>query len=127
MAADTGIFLVLAVHHGHRVPADQALDAPLQHAISGIRVFLLHRDGVDVGSVQLHRNLDPRLSCALDQGFQKFASAGGAFILHHLVKGFQPLRYFLFRINFGFRRKLQYSIVDFLGCHIDLCNLPARC
>src|ERR1700751_5082719 len=36
MAADAGIFLVLAMHHGHRIPAHQALDAALQLAIAGI-------------------------------------------------------------------------------------------
>src|SRR5450432_439939 len=39
VAADAGIFLVLAMHHGHRVPADQALDAALQFAVAGIRYF----------------------------------------------------------------------------------------
>ena len=30
VAADSWVLLVLAMHHGHRVPANQALDAPLQ-------------------------------------------------------------------------------------------------
>ena len=40
VAADSGIFLVLAVHHGHGVPANQALDAALQRAVAGIGKLL---------------------------------------------------------------------------------------
>jgi hypothetical protein len=46
-------------------------------------------------------------------------------VFDHLIESFQPFRDFLFRIRFRLQRKLQYSIVDFLRCHIDLCDLPA--
>src|SRR5258708_38446671 len=54
MAADAGIFLVLAMHHRHGVPAHQALDSPLQSAVTGIRLFFIRGDGVDVGRVELN-------------------------------------------------------------------------
>jgi hypothetical protein len=56
---------------------------------------------------------------------QKFASAGCALVFDHLIESFQPFRDFLFRIRLRLQRKLQYSIVDFLRCHVDLCDLRA--
>ncbi len=87
VAADAGILLVLPMHHGHRVPADQALDAPLQLTIAGIGNFFLDRNGVDVGRVQLHRNFDTRLACSLDQSLKQFAAAVSPFVIHHLLEG----------------------------------------
>src|SRR2546422_8115335 len=37
MAADAGVFFILAMYNRHGIPADQALDAPLQNAIAGVR------------------------------------------------------------------------------------------
>ena len=36
VAADAAVVLVGAHHHGHRVPADQALDAPLDGAVARV-------------------------------------------------------------------------------------------
>ena len=49
VAADARAFLVRPHHHRHRVPADDALDLPLQFAVAGVRGLLIGRDGVDVG------------------------------------------------------------------------------
>ena len=43
VAADAVVVFVLVRHHGHGVPADQALDAALQRAVAGIGHFLIHR------------------------------------------------------------------------------------
>jgi TolB protein len=45
-------YLFWCDHHGHGVPADQALDAALHGAVAGIRHFLLRPDGVDVWRIQ---------------------------------------------------------------------------
>ena len=121
VAADAGIFLVLPMHHGHRVPADQALDAPLQLAIAGIRNFLLHRNGVDVGRVQLDRDFDARLAGPLISASSRSHPRCGP-SLHHLVEGLQPFGDFLFGINLPVRRKLEYSIIDFVCGHRYLNN-----
>ena len=51
MAADAGIFLVLAMNHRHRVPADEALQPLLKSAVAGVRHFFMFRDGIQVGVV----------------------------------------------------------------------------
>ena len=43
VAADAVVVFVLVRHHGHGVPARQALDAALQRAVAGIGHFLIHR------------------------------------------------------------------------------------
>ena len=58
VAADPGVVLVGPDHHGHGVPAVEALDAPLDFAVTRIGNFFLHRNGVDVGRGQLVRRLD---------------------------------------------------------------------
>ena len=40
VAADSGIFLVLPMHHRHGIPANQALDAALHRAVAGVRQLL---------------------------------------------------------------------------------------
>jgi hypothetical protein len=51
MAADSRRVLVGPDHHGHGVPADQALDAALDFAAAGVRRLLVGRDSVNVGRV----------------------------------------------------------------------------
>src|SRR6185437_8748143 len=46
MPADARIVLVLLVHHRHRVPANQRLDAALQRAVAWIRSLIVLGDGV---------------------------------------------------------------------------------
>ena len=48
MAADAVVVFILVRHHRHRVPARQALHAPLERAIAGIRHLFIRRDRVDV-------------------------------------------------------------------------------
>src|ERR1700722_12045134 len=39
MATDPRIFLVLAMHHGHRIPADQGFEPLLDLAVPGVGYF----------------------------------------------------------------------------------------
>src|SRR5258708_251400 len=91
MAADARIFLVLAMHHRHGIPAHQALDSPLESAVTGVRLFFIRRDGVDVGRVELNGKVHARLLGATRQGFKQLASAAGALLFYDLVKGLNPL------------------------------------
>ena len=94
MATNAGIFLVLAMHHGHGVPADQALDAALQRAITGIRRFLRYRNSVHIGSIQLDRHVHARQPGALGKSIKQPRSLTGAFLVYDLIKGLNPLHYF---------------------------------
>ena len=117
MAADAGIFLVLAMHHGHRVPADQALDAALQMTIAGIGNFFFNRNGVDVRRVQLNRDLDAGLAGAIHQRGEQIAAAMGAVLVEDLIEGVEPFGNFFFTIHFGVLRKLEYGM-NFVYSHL---------
>jgi len=51
VSADPRRTPVRSNHHGHRVPADQALDPPLDRPIAGVRRLALRGDRVDVGGI----------------------------------------------------------------------------
>jgi len=111
------------MHHRHRIPAGQALEAPLDLAIARIGYFLFDWNGVDVGRIQLERDFHTRRPGVLNQGFDKLASAGGAFASNDLIKGFNPFGDFFLGIRLRLRRKFQYAVINFLGCHSSLNDL----
>ena len=83
--------LVGAHDHGHRVPADDALDAALDFAAAGIRHLLVGVDGVDVGRVGGERQPHARL-LGVDAEFAKQAAdAGRPSMLQHVVQRIEPL------------------------------------
>ena len=51
VAADVVLDAIRAHHHGQRVPADDALDAPLNFLVAGEGWLPVIRNGVDVGRV----------------------------------------------------------------------------
>ena len=102
---------------------DQALDAPLDQAIAGIGYFLFDWNGVDIGRIQLERDFHSRSLGVLNQGFDKLASAEGPVVSNDLIKGFNPFGDFFFGIRLGFRRKFQYAVINFVGCHSYLNDL----
>src|SRR5258708_36611213 len=79
------------MHHGHGVPAHQALDAALQSAVAWVRLFFLRRNRVDVGRVELSGKVYTCLLGATRQGFKQLGSATGALLFYNLVKGLNPL------------------------------------
>ena len=95
MAANAGIFFVLAMHHGHSIPAHQALYAAFQGAVTGIRRFLRRRDGVDVVSVQLNRYIYSRFAGAAGKGVEETSGLAGAFLIYDFVKSLNPFGNFL--------------------------------
>ena len=90
-------FVVIGVdHHGHGVPAHQALDAPLDLAIARIRRLLFGRDGVEVRGADRLRHLDACRPQARDQAGHNQAGLLRPLIFQrHLQHGFERLQQFL--------------------------------
>ena len=64
VTANSGVLLVLAMHHRHRIPANQRFKTTLHIPIAGIRKLLLYGNGVLVRRVELRRRLYAPFSCA---------------------------------------------------------------
>ena len=91
VAADAVFVAVGAHHHGHGVPADQALDAALDLAAARVGHLLVGVDGVDVGSVGGERQLDAVGVGMATQFAEQPADTGRTTGLQHVVQGFEPL------------------------------------
>ena len=122
VAADAGILLVLPMHHRHRVPADQALDAPLQVPIAGIGHFLVLGNGVQIGRHQLARSVDARLARATAKRRQQLGAMLGAFRNHDLVKGLDPLGHLLGKACLGWHCLFCAHRLGSLTCGIGSCH-----
>ncbi len=124
VAADAGIFLVLPMHHGHGVPADQAFDAPFQIGIAGIGHFLVLRNGIQVWRDQLARRVDAGLARAAAQCRHQFGAMLGPLRDHDLVKGLDPLGHLFGKACLGWHclfcahrsDPLAYEIGLAVGC-----------
>ncbi len=123
VSADAGILLVLAMHHGQRVPPDQALDAALQGAVARVGFFLLGPNGVGVGGVQLHRDVHPGHPGALRERFQDAHALACAFRQHHLVESFNPLCDFFY---IGLQRNCWFHAHNFPVSLGKLANSSSR-
>ena len=95
VAADAVVVLVLPDHHGHGVPADEALDAALHGAVAGIGHFVLDPDGVDVRRIQVNGEFGAAGARVRRQLFQQVSGAVRTAIVDHLVERLQPLLRFL--------------------------------
>ena len=89
-----------------RGPANQALDAPLQLTIAGIRKFLRDRNSVYVGRVELDRCIDTGASGPLGKRVQQPGCSAGPLLVYYLVEGFKPFVYFL-KIRLDLRRRVS--------------------
>ncbi len=80
-----------AHHHGHRVPADEALDAALDVPVAGIGGLLFDRDRVDVGRVGGEREAHPApLGIALQEP-QQVVDPIGTLRVQDVLKRVDPL------------------------------------
>jgi len=70
VAADVG-GLVRPLDHRHRVPADDVLDPPLQHPVTGERGLFLRRNCVDVGGGDARGDGDAVVLGLFGEGVQK--------------------------------------------------------
>ena len=110
MAADARILFILAMHHGHRVPADKGFQPLLELAVTGVGYFLMLRDGVEVGGRQRAGGGDAGLACPLPQCGNQLCSLFMAFADHQVVECLNPLCYLVRKLrlrgysDFGFHR-----------------------
>src|SRR5262245_8660127 len=91
MAADTGIVLVLTDDHGHRVPADQALDAALHRPIAWIGSFLLGADRSDVRRGERDGHFHAIGARAFMVVHKQKSGPIRIGLIDHLVQGLKPL------------------------------------
>src|SRR6476659_7136559 len=94
------VLLVGLDHHCHRVPADEAPDAPFDFQIAGVGRFLGGRDGVDVGSIEWRRDLGAAGAESIAEALKEIGGAVGAPSLEHILERIQPLAGF-FGIGIG--------------------------
>ena len=91
MAADAGVLLVLAVDHGHGVPADEGFDAALQRAVAGVGDFVFGADGVLVGGGEgVFKDYTPFSPARFAEGSEEVGGLG-VVGCGYLVEGFDPL------------------------------------
>ena len=91
MTADVGIDAVGTHHHGHGVPAHQALDAAFDLAAARKRRLVLHRHGIEKWRRRRIRQRHAGLLGVHLKLLQEAFDALRATALQHVVEGFQPL------------------------------------
>ncbi len=91
VAADAGVVFIGSYHHGHSVPADQALDAPFHRAVARVRHFFIHRNGVDVGRFEPIGSLRAVESRAVDEAAEEVCRAIRSSLFNDAIERFKPL------------------------------------
>ena len=94
VAADPVRVAIGADHHRHRVPADEALDPPLDLLAAGERGLLVGRDGVDVGRDRRERQRHSAHPRMMADGGEEPLDAAAVSLLDDVVEGFAPLALF---------------------------------
>src|SRR5665213_83862 len=89
------IFLVLTMHHGHRVPANKTLNAPLKGAITWVRHFLMPGNGIHVGRDQFTMRVDASLARSLSQCREDLRPLIRTLGDNDIIEGFNPLCNFI--------------------------------
>ncbi len=112
VTADAGKVAIGPHDHRHRVPADDALDPPLDLPVARINRLLVDRDRIDVGRVGRKRQLDALLMSVLVQHRQQILHALRTFALQHIFQRIEPLTRFR-RIDVAAGGLLDVN----LGCH----------
>ena len=90
VTTDARIVLVLLVHHRHRIPANQRLDAALQFAVAGVRHLIVLGNSVQEGSDDVAGR---GYTCFARAGTQRRQQHSALFpiLCDDLVKGLDPL------------------------------------
>ena len=97
MAAHAGIAVIGIDHHGHGVPAGQALDAPFDLAIARIRRLFLRRNRIDVRRADRHRDIQSLGAQAVppdrpEAGWPSRGPCVLSMISDHVLQRLQPMR-----------------------------------
>src|SRR5215470_4234924 len=106
MSADAGVFFVLAMHHGHCIPANQRLDSAFHLPIARIWELLLDRNRVLVRRIELRRGFDARLTRVARERLQQLTGLAGALFFDNLIESFKPLSNFALISLYRLRAKL---------------------
>ena len=85
------VFLIGPNDHGHRIPANDALDPSLGLAISRISGLFEGWYGIDVRCRRLDRDLDPIAAGSVFQGLDQIPDSVSTFALGHIIQGTEPL------------------------------------
>ena len=91
MSTDAGVFLILAMHHRHCIPANQRFDAALHFAIAGIGQLLLYGNRVLVRRIELRGRVYARLARAPCERLEHFGGPARALFFDDLIEGLKPL------------------------------------
>ena len=110
MTADIGVVLVGMHHHGQCIPADQALDSALNHAITRISYLLFGGNRVHVGGVPAKWHLNAQIRGAFHDAFDQIGSPVGACCVDDIVERLDPFGGFLWievvgSFYFGFQHE----------------------
>jgi len=89
---NAAVVLVLAHHHGHGVPTDEAFDAPLHGAVARVRQLAFGTDRVDIRGIEEVGNTGALGARAVGQLLQEISRAVRAGLIDYLVKGLNPFR-----------------------------------
>jgi hypothetical protein len=95
MAAHAGGLLVGAHDAGHRVPADQRLDARFHGDIAGVLVLHVYRDGIHIGGGGVVGQVGARATRLVDELFEQIVGAFRTFLFNDGGEGVEPLARFL--------------------------------
>ena len=91
VAADALVFAISPHHHRHRIPADDALDPPLEFAVARERRLLVGRNRVDVGRGRGERDRHTQPVGLLLDGMQQIGGPIGAAAVDDIPQGVEPL------------------------------------
>ena len=117
VAADALFGLVRAHDHRRRVPADEALDAPLDIGAAGHQRLLVGGNRVDVGRVRRERELDAVLPGVNRQLAQQPRHFGGTAALQDIIKRVEPLaRFDGIQLRGVFRSNISHICIKLVGC-----------
>ena len=100
VAADALIVFVLVRHHGHRVPAREALDAPFERAVARVRRLLPWLDRVHVRGGGANRQGNAVFARPVGEFVDEEGGAVGPSSFDDLIQSLDPLRCFA-RVEIG--------------------------
>ena len=86
MPADAGVLAICAYHHGHGIPANDALYPALDFTAAGENRLALDRNGVDVRGIGSVVELDTALLGLRLKAAQQLSNAVRALIRIHIVE-----------------------------------------
>src|SRR5271168_3222083 len=108
VTADAGILLVLAMHHGHGIPANKAFQPLFELAIARVGYFVMFGNGVPVGGCQCRGGRDARLARSLPQRRDQLRALLGAFAHNQVVERLNPLGYLFRKLRLGGNSEFRF-------------------